>query len=269
MRSKLKEHMQSIAKSTITERKRTLGGFGESVLTLVKRIGWSAERFDKKLFLAGRPLNLSVMEFIGGWIVMVAVALLIVIVLSLLGAIAPFLALLVIAFAVLAPYIMITNASEEGRDRLSTEVIELVTKLELGVSAGLTPVRVIEWAAEGEGMLAIILKSATREISMGKLTHAVFSKIADEYNITEAREVATSLKQAEVQGLNIAPALIELARDLRDRRERDADIQVVKLKPTLEGIMTAMIMVAAITLMVGPLVAENVEILDFMSGKGF
>jgi Flp pilus assembly protein TadB len=270
-RSKLKEHMQSITKTSVSERKRSLGSLGESVSALADRIGWTTDfdQFDKKLFLAGRPLNLSAMEFIGGWFVMVAAALLVIVVLSFLGAIPPFLALLIIAFAVLAPHHLITNASEDGRDKLSTEVIELVSKLELGVSAGLSPARVIEWAAEGEGMLAVILKAAIREISMGKLTHVIFAKIADDYNIPEAREVATSLKQAEVQGLNVAQALVELARDLRDRRERDADIQVVKLKPTLEGIMTAMVMVAAITLMVGPLVAENAGILDQMVGRNF
>lgn len=263
--------MQSITKSSVTERKRTLGSLGESISVLADRIGWTTDfdQFDKKLFLAGRPLNLSALEFIGAWVVLIAAALLIVLVLSFLGAIPPFLALLIIAFAVLAPHLIITNSSEEGRDRLSTEVIELVSKLELGVSAGLSPARVIEWASEGEGMLAVILKSATREISMGKLTHVIFGKIADDYNIPEAREVATSLKQAEVQGLNVAQALVELSRDLRDRRERDADIQVVKLKPTLEGIMTAMVMVAAITLMVGPLVAENVGVLDQMMGRNF
>lgn len=114
---------------------------------------------------------------------------------------------------------MVTNASDEGRDRLNTEVIELVSKLELGVSAGLSPTRVIEWAAEGEGMLAVILKSAIREIFMGKLTHVIFAKIADDYNIPEAKEAATSLKQAEVQGLNVAQALVECPRSPGQERE--------------------------------------------------
>ncbi len=263
--------MQSITKDSVSKRKRSLGSLGESITILAEKIGWTNnfEQFDRKLFLAGRPLNLSAVEFIGSWFVTIAAALLIVLVLSFLGAIPPFLSLLVIAFAILAPYLVITAASEEGRDKLSTEVIELVSKLELGVSAGLSPGRVIEWAAEGEGMLAAILKSATREISMGKLTYIIFTRIAEDYNIPEAREIATSLKQAEVQGLNVAQTLTELARDLRDRRERDADIQVVKLKPTLEGIMTAMIMIAAITLMVGPLVAENMGVLDQVMGGTF
>ncbi|WP_421070288.1 type II secretion system F family protein [Pelotomaculum propionicicum] len=270
-RNRILEKMAAVSKSSKAEKPAVFSAVGESVEKLLKKVGWSTdfEQIDKKLFLAKRPLNLFAQEFIGAWVIMVAVVMIIAVVLCFTGAVPPFVAVLVTLFAVMLPHLVVTNSSDEGREKLSTEVIELVSKMELGVSAGLSPTRVLEWAAEGEGMLAAILKTANKEISMGKMAYAVFNKIAEDYGVPEARDVAVSLKQAEIQGLNIAQVLVELARDMRDRRERDAEIQVVKLKPTLEGIMTAMVMVAAITLMIGPLVAENMGVLDMMISKDF
>lgn len=101
-RSRLKEHMQSISKTSVSERKRSLGSLGKGISALADRIGWTMDfgQFDKRLFLAGRPLNLSATEFISGWFVLVTTALLVVLVLSFLGAMPPFLALLIIAFVI-------------------------------------------------------------------------------------------------------------------------------------------------------------------------
>ena len=270
-RSKLKERMAAISKGAGIERTAMFSTVGDFAEKLIKRLGWSTdfEQIDRKLFLAKRPLNLPAQEFVGAWVILVAVVMLIAVILYFTGAIPLFMAVLVTAFALLLPHLMVTNLADEGREKLSTEVIDLVSKMELGVSAGLTPTRVLEWASEGESTLAAVLRTANKEISMGKMAYVVFYKISEDYNIPEARDIAVSLKQAEVQGLDIAQVLVELARDMRDRRERNAEIQVVKLQPTLEGIMTAMVMVAAITLMIGPLVADNMEVLDMMVSKNF
>jgi Bacterial type II secretion system protein F domain. len=161
---------------------------------------------------------------------------------------------------------VVDSGAGAGRIKLGSDVINLILRLELGTSAGLAPMRVLQWASEGDSLLAQLLKSLTREVSMGKLTHVVFTRLAEDYGIPEAREVAVSLKQAEVQGLSISSTLSDLSRDLRDSRERDAEIQIVKMRPSIEGILTATMMVAAITLMVGPLAAENIGVINHMVG---
>ncbi len=270
-RSKLKEGMESIIEESGPGKKRLLETIGELVLKLAHKadLATALDRFDKKLFLADRPLNLKAQEFAGGWIVLVAVSLVVSILLVFIGFIPPLAALFIVFVSTALPHLLVDSAAEAGRVKLSNEVIDLVTSLELGVSAGLSETRVIEWAAEGEGTLAIILKTALKEVAMGKLTYVIFNKLADDYNIPQAREVAVSLKQAGVHGVTVGQVLIELSRDLRGTREREAEIQIVKLKPTIDSILTFAVMVAAMTLMIGPIVAENLGMLDQMLGGGF
>jgi len=270
-RSKLKEVMDSIAKKSEKDRKNSFNEAGRVVVYIAQKLGWTDDfgPLERKLFLAGRPFNFTAQEFIGAWIVLVAVVLVICVLLVFSGTIPSGLGLIILFFFSVLPYLLVDSGVESGRAKLSTEVIDLVSMLELGVSAGLSETRVLEWAAESDGMLAVILKTAIKEVEMGKLSYVIFNRLADEYDIPEARNVAVSLKQAGVQGLSIGQALIELSRDLRDAREREAEIRVVKLKPTIDSILTVSVMVAAIMLMIGPMVAENFSMLDQMFTGGF
>jgi len=229
----------------------------------------SLEAYDRKLFLANRPFSLTAEEYIGMWATLMAVALVSAVVLTLTGVIQPLFAVFLVAIGVLMPHVYVNTRAEVGRNKLSSSVIDLVGRLELGTSAGISPVRVLEWVSEGSGLLADLLKTLTKEVAMGKMTHIVFTRLADDYGIPEARDVAVALKQAEVQGLPISQVLSELSHNLRESRERDAEIQVVKLRPSIEGILTATMMIAAIALMLGPIAAENLSSLNTMFGGGF
>lgn len=265
-RSRLKERMEQVNRQRIVTRRNVLRLLSSHFLRLLQKAGINSNMaaLDRKLFLSGRPFNLSAEEFCGAWITLAAAAMVAGTILALSGVLQPLFAFGLVALAGFLPHLVVDAGAGAGRNRLGTETINLILRLELGTSAGLTPIRVLEWASEGNSLLAQLLKSLTREVAMGKLTHVVFTRLADDYGVPEAREVAVSLKQAEVQGLPISGSLADLSRDLRDSREREAEIQIVKMRPSIEGILTATMMVAAITLMVGPLAAENIGVINHM-----
>lgn len=270
-RSRLMEKMETVSRKTTAGQKKLLSGVSKIAIFLARRIGIDNdfESFDRKLFLAGRPFGLTGQEFIGAWIILIGASIIAGTIFALSGTLPPVFAFSLVILLSVLPHLVVTSGAEAGQARLGKEVIDLVMDLELGVSAGLTPIRVLEWYSQNPTMLAVLLKTLIKEASMGKMTHVVFSRLADEYGIVEAREVAVSLKQGEIQGLKISEALSNLSRDLRNSREMDMDIKVVKLKPSIEGVLTLTMMIAAIALMVGPMVAENFGALNQMMGPGF
>lgn len=227
-----------------------------------KRLGFSInlEAFDRTLYLANRPFGLNAEEFIGAWIILIAGVLVLTGSTLVLGANALQLNFLIIAATILIPFIKIRTAAEEGREKLGLEIIDLVQQMELGVSAGLSVSRVLEWATEGTGKLAGILRVLVKESRLGgERVYPIFSRLADDWGVVQAREIAMTIKQAEIQGLPIGGILLDLAKDLRYQREHGLDTQVAKIKPSVTAILTISCMIGAICLMVGPIGAEFIQ----------
>ncbi len=269
--SKLAERIQAVSHKNLAGNKAVFSNISTFIIQLAGKFGFNTDlsKFDRKLFLAGRPFSMTAEEFVGAWVAMVAAAVVVVGTLIISGSLTPFFGIFLVFLLAVLPRVIVHSAAETGTARLSSEVIDLIMQLELGVYAGLTTARVLEWAAESPTKLGNLLKLLHKEISMGEKTYVIFSRLADDYGIAEAREVAMALKQADVQGVEIGVTLSGLSRDLRDTREREAEIRVGRLEPSISSILTLTIMVAALSLYVGPIVAETLPLLDQMFAVGY
>lgn len=217
------------------------------------------DKLDKKLYLAGRPFNLEAEELIGVMSVVFGVTLIICLTLWMGGVLPPFFCVFLIFAVIAVPVVKIRGDIEVGREKLRNELVDFCQNLELATSSGLQPVRVIAWAGEGNGLLAGILREIRKEVELGKYLHKLFARMADDYELHEAKEVAQALKHAELQGLSVSKHLIELNRDFRNRREIDLETRVSKLKPGVTSILVLCTIIAGGFLMLGPIVADNLE----------
>lgn len=260
------------AKLTRSKLLEQLDGGGEPLSnrdylkTISKRANWTAsslglkidfEKLDKKLYLAGRPFGLNADELVGAISVVFVATLIICITLTIGGVLPPFFCAFLIFAVIAVPIIKIRGDIEVGHEKLRNELVDFCQNLELATSSGLQPIRVIAWASEGNGLLAGILKEIKREVELGKYLHKIFARMADDYDLHEAKEVAQALKHAELQGLSVSNHLIELNRDFRNRREIELETKVSKLKPSVTTMLVICTIIAGGFLMLGPVVADN------------
>lgn len=217
------------------------------------------EALDKKLYLAGQPFNLTAEEFLGVMSIIVSAALIIFATLWMGGILPPFLCFFSVFAIVAVPIIKISGEIEKNREKLGNDVVDLCNQLELATSAGLHPQRVISWTSEGDSVLAGILKDLKREVEMGKQLNWLFNRLAEDYDISEAKEMALALKHAEVQGVSITQHLRELSKDFRNRREYDMETKVAKIKPGITTILVVSVLISSAFLMLGPVIADNLE----------
>lgn len=163
----------------------------------------------------------------------------------------------ILAIVSLLPWQIAKNRAKAGREAVRRETIELCHRLQAGASAGVTTHRVLEWAAEGSGLLAEILARMMAEIKTGRPLHLVFGRIGMTYDIPEADELALIVKHGEMQGTEISRHLQELNRDLRFRKEMEISRKAAVLKPRVVGVMVLIAMVAVGSLVVAPVIMDS------------
>jgi len=267
-RSELMEKLEGdLLKTSRRNVKELLKILSRKTMKLSKGLGFETDlsKYDKKLYLAGQPFNLNAEEALGVMSFIFCVTLIIAVSLWVTGKTSPILCLLMIFTVIAVPLVNVRNNIELGREKVSTETVDLCLNMELAISAGLQPLRVITWASETGGLLAGILRDYKKEVELGKQLHWMFSKIGDDYDIPEAKEIALALKHEEIQGVSIAQHLSELAKDFRSRREHDLETKVSKIKPGVTTILVISCLIAGVFLMLGPVIVDNIESFSMMT----
>ncbi len=217
------------------------------------------EEIDSRLELAGRPAGLSVEEFVGLNTLLVGLVTALSIGISAAGKFPIWLSIILIFISVRFPMEIIKNGAKQGRDRMRKDVIDLGARLESGTTAGLPIIRMLEWASEGDSLLAKELRQMASEVRMGKPLYTVFSRIGIRYDIPEADELTLLIKHADQQGVEIARHLRSLNRDFRTRQEVEMNNEAAKIKPKVTMVLVLAAIVATWALVAGPPVQRALE----------
>lgn len=228
-------------------------------LLIAVGINLNMEEIDFKLKLAGRPYNLQAIDFVGIMAAFVGLVLVSALSLCLGGVIDPWIVMLFTFAAVVAPWAKIKADAERGRESFREDLINLSRRMEIAATGGLMPVRVLEWSAEGETLLARELKNVIDQVRLGKPLHFVFSNMAARYNLAEADELALVLKHAE-KGSAIANYLRDLNRTFRNRKELELFTKASKLKPKVTVYLVLSAILTTVCFVVMPIILETIKI---------
>jgi Flp pilus assembly protein TadB len=117
----------------------------------------------------------------------------------------------------------------------------------------------LEWASEGDSLLAKELRQMVSEVRMGKPFYTVFSRIGMRYDIPEADELTLLIKHADQQGVEVARHLRSLNRDFRTRQEVEMNNEAAKIKPKVTMVLVLAAIVATWALVAGPPVQRALE----------
>lgn len=258
-RSLLQEKMKSTGKRARLTGRQSLGELSSRLVMLYRRYGIVIDtgRLEARLFLAGRPLGLGAQEFIGATTALSCLAAAALAGMVMGGLLPAGAGLVLLAIASLLPWQIVKSRAKAGSEAVRRETMELCHRLQAGASAGVTTHRVLEWAAEGRGLLAEILARMMAEIKTGRPLHLVFGRIGMTYDIPEADELALIIKHGEMQGVEISRHLQELSRDMRFRKEMEISRKAAVLKPRVVGVMVLIAMVAVGCLVVAPVIMDS------------
>lgn len=229
-----------------------------------KNRGWTDHLFDEqdidaKLSLAGRPFKLTVNEYIGFVIALAGLGAVTGTVLALAQAAPPWFPIGLAATAWAVPKLVLDKEAAKGRTMAAREIVELCDRLSQGLSAGHPAVKLLEWASEGEGILAKELREVIHEVRLNRPLHEVFNKLAVSINLPEADELALSLKHASVHGTAIASHLRGLAKEFRRRRESDMAVQIAKLEPRITVALALPATIAVVCFIAAPLLVQTLK----------
>ncbi|ABO49345.1 hypothetical protein Dred_0807 [Desulforamulus reducens MI-1] len=224
------------------------------------------KKINNWLVLAGRPFKLNAEEFVGAYIVLVAGTGVVAYTMINLGLVSKLIGFLFFAVPSVVPYFHIESEAQKARDKINTELINLIYSMDLGVSNGLDEKLLIQWAAEGKGLLASMLRESLKEVDLGGEEYLIFYRLAEDYNVPDAEEVGMLIKHAEKNGVDISQSLYDLARDFRYRRDSDLDKNIGKVKLTIGVYVVLAYMVMTFALIAGPIMVEYLPYLSKGTG---
>lgn len=154
---------------------------------------------------------------------------------------------------ILMPIITVRSKAEEGKKLIKVQLMDFCTRLEQICAGGAKPARAVQWASEGDSLLAKELYYVNQSHYLGVPLYKAFSEhFADKLQIAEASEMGIILKNGEMRGVSIVDPLRELNRDFRQRRQLEMYFQASKLKPAVETILTLTAIIACMVWMVVP-----------------
>jgi len=260
-RNALEETLRSPVSAAGWRERGVLREVSARVVRLLNRLGLRPDLADmeNKLILAGRPMGLGAEEFIGLSAV-VGAALLAVFIGLAAGGLFPFPLGLLLSFAVaMMPWQLVKSEAKKGRERMRREVIDLASYLEAAVSAGVSPVRVLEWYSEGSGLLAAEIKDGLQQVRTGRPVHALLFDAAAKHDVPEADELAVILRQESEAGVSISKHLADLSRDFRMRREMEMNAEAARVKPKVTAALVLFALIATGLLVAGPVVQRTME----------
>ncbi|NMA64469.1 MAG: hypothetical protein GX964_10615 [Syntrophomonadaceae bacterium] len=224
---------------------------GKKVYSL---IGIDKEQIESILRLTGKYRHIDVDMYLGITVSVIACSIVLGVVLWIAGVFDSFIILILPLLFWGIPRAWLHSKANTNRTILRINVMDFCARLEQAVSGGTNPTRVFRWASEGNSLLANELKVVCDNIDLGVPLHQAFTEhFGDLLGVPEADDIGVILRNAERSGVPLSEALKELNRDFRYRRQDNLRVRSSKLKTTVNGILTVVVLMACIFLIVAPI----------------
>jgi tight adherence protein C len=168
------------------------------------------------------------------------------------------------AFAALVawrvPSIMLSRAVKARKASIRRDLPDFLDFLASTVQAGLALNAALVQATDAtHGPLRAELTSMLAEIRLGRPRADAFNALADRVNDDSTTTMVTAIVQAEKLGSNLSQILVELSKEIRDRRWLHAEERAAQL-PIKMIIPMALFMIPSLYLMIfGPVIARLVS----------
>jgi tight adherence protein C len=221
---------------------RVLAPFQARALKIGRRFTGadSAERFRRKLDIAGNPPGWTVDRVIAGKVIGAVAGLLIALVFSLmLGTSAPIRILVVVGGAVagfFAPNMFLYQKAYDRTAQMQRDLPDAIDLLTISVESGLGFDAAIQQVARNtQGPLADEFSRVLSEMQIGQSRSAALRGLADRTNVAEVRTFVSAMVQADAFGIPIAQVLRIQSGEIRVKRRQRAEekAQQVPVKITI------------------------------------
>jgi Flp pilus assembly protein TadB len=220
------------------------------------------DKIDGTVKLAGNPWGWDGPTYLGTLLVITMACLVLAIGLWTTGKFGPLVMILLPFVGFGIPRYIIHDKAAQNREILRVALMDFTARMEHAVLGGALPLRVVQWAAEGDTLLAEQMKAVNRMTDTGiPLYRACSEYFADRLGIAEAEEIAAVLRLQEQRGGRIADQIRELNREFRQARKDRLEIRTAKLKTSVEGILTLVVLFSLMILIIGPVVLQTIRAL--------
>lgn len=191
------------------------------------------ERIERRIMLAGKQGVWSVSAFVCGWVLSVAVCLLLAFY-FLSGVELPFVqrvALLVLGgvMGALLPFAVLNSIIRERQKRILRQLPEFLDLLCVSVQAGLSfDSGIAKIVDRMKGPFVEECQRMQRDVRMGMMRKHSLQQMARRCDVQEVYLFTTSIIQAERLGTSIANTLVEQANNMRERRRQAAKAEALR-----------------------------------------
>lgn len=191
------------------------------------------ERIERRIMLAGKQGVWSVSAFVCGWVLSVAVCLLLAFY-FLSGVELPFVqrvALLVLGgvMGALLPFAVLNSIIRERQKQILRQLPEFLDLLCVSVQAGLSfDSGIAKIVDRMKGPFVEECQRMQRDVRMGMMRKHSLQQMARRCDVQEVYLFTTSIIQAERLGTSIANTLVEQANNMRERRRQAAKAEALR-----------------------------------------
>lgn len=191
------------------------------------------ERIERRIMLAGKQGVWSVSAFACGWVLSVAVCLLLAFY-FLSGVELPFVqrvALLVLGgvMGALLPFAVLNSIIRERQKQILRQLPEFLDLLCVSVQAGLSfDSGIAKIVDRMKGPFVEECQRMQRDVRMGMMRKHSLQQMARRCDVQEVYLFTTSIIQAERLGTSIANTLVEQANNMRERRRQAAKAEALR-----------------------------------------
>jgi Flp pilus assembly protein TadB len=218
------------------------------------------DRLDGVLRLAENPWGLDGESYLGSLVVLIAGCLVVGSALSISGVFGPSIVLLLTFSGFAVPRYLTHRKADENRAMLRIHLMDFASQMEHAVAGGALPIRVVEWASEGESLFARQMRVVKEQASKNVSLHKAFTEhFAGRLEIPEAAEIGSALRNAEQRGVPISEQLREINRNFRRQRQDELYIKTSKLKTSVTVILSLIVLIACSVLIVGPVILSAIR----------
>ncbi len=191
------------------------------------------ERLERRIMLAGKQGVWSVSTFVSGWVLSVALCLLLTF-FFLSDADLPFVqrvALLVLGGVVGAalPFVLLISIIRERQKQILRQLPEFLDLLCVSVQAGLSfDSGIAKIVARMKGPFIEECQRMQRDVRMGMMRKHAMQQMARRCDVPEVYLFTTSIIQADRLGTSIANTLVNQADNMRERRRQAAKAEALR-----------------------------------------
>ncbi len=228
---------------------------GTAVMALFPRTLFA--RYDRLLFLAGSPRDMTVSTFIGVKVIAVPIGLLVPLVLSEVMAISFFRSFLVIlGFMVIAFFIPDFWLSQKAKGRqhqIRRDLPDTLDLLTINVEAGLSFDSAIGRLIDKiPGPLSEEFSRLLREIQLGRSRTDALKALTARTNVPELNSFVLAIIEADLFGISIGQTMRTQSKDMRVRRRQNAEQVAMKTPVKIIFPLILLIFPSILIVVVGP-----------------